>query len=277
MTRSKSAGDRTGARTVPDLSIIIPAYNDAGSIESVVREAAHVASQAAPSHEILVVNDGSRDSTGEILDKLARELPRLRVVHHPANRGFGYTMRELYEGAAGKLVFSVPGDGQIRAGQLERMLPAAEYADLVVGWREIRNDARRRKRQSYVYNLLIRALYRVTIGDVNSCKLIHRRVLDAVTPLQTESPFIDAELCIRAIRRGMIIRGVIIEHMPRQYGAGSGGKWGIIWATIKDMLLMWPALRPRGEGPWARVHPARRSSAGGEEPAGDPRSRDGKP
>lgn len=277
MARSKAGGERTGARAIPDLSIIIPAYNDAGSIESVVREAAYVASQAAPSHEILVVNDGSQDSTGEILDKLSREITRLRVIQHPVNRGFGYTMRELYHGASGKLVFSIPGDGQIRASQLERMLPTAEYADLVVGWREIRNDARRRKRQSYVYNFLIRLLYRVTIGDVNSVKLIRRRVLDAVTPLQTESPFIDAELCIRALRRGMIIRGVVVEHMPRQYGVGSGGKWGIIWATIRDMLMMWPALRPRGEGPWARAHPERGPFAGGDGPDRDPRYRDGKP
>jgi len=276
MTSAKQGAEKTGAHPSPDLSIIIPAYNDAGSIESVVREAAHVASQAARRHEVLVVNDGSRDSTGEILDKLSHEVEGLRVIHHPVNRGFGYTMRELYHGARGRLVFSIPGDGQIRAAQLERMLPAAEFADLVVGWREIRNDARRRKRQSYVYNFLVRVLYRVTIGDVNSVKLIHRRVFDAVGPLQTESAFIDAELCIRALRRGMIIRGVVVEHAPRQYGTGSGGKWSIIWATFKDMLLMWPVLRPRGEGPWARAHHAR-GSGGGDAPAGGTRNRDGQP
>ncbi|MDP3937222.1 MAG: glycosyltransferase family 2 protein [Deltaproteobacteria bacterium] len=269
--------ETAGAQLTPDLSIIVPAYNDAGSIEAVVREASYVASQAAPRHEILVVNDGSRDSTGEILDKLSREFDALRVIHHKVNRGFGYTMRELYHSAAGKLVFSIPGDGQIRAAQLERMLPAAELADLVVGWREIRNDAGRRKRQSYVYNFLIRTLYGVTIGDVNSVKLIHRRLLDAVVPLQTESPFIDAELCIRALRRGFLIRGVVIEHMPRQYGTGSGGKWGIIWATIKDMLLMWPALRSTREGPWARSHLQRGSAGDLEPPVSGSWKRDGEP
>lgn len=276
-TRTELADEAPGAGLSPDLSIIIPAYNDAGSIEAVVREAVYVASQAAARHEILVVNDGSRDSTGEILDKLSHEIESLRVIHHPVNQGFGATMRELYQTAAGKLVFSIPGDGQIRASQLERMLPAAEFADLVVGWREIRNDARRRKNQSYVYNFLIRLLYRVTIGDVNSVKLIHRRVLDAVRPLETESPFIDAELCIRTLRRGMIIRGVVIEHMPRQYGSGSGGKFGIIWSTIRDMLLMWPKLRPRGEGPWARAGIERGTGGGGSAPGEGSRGHDGEP
>lgn len=230
----------------PDLSIIIPAYNDGGSIESVVREAAYVAERITPRYEVLVVNDASRDSTGEILDKLAPEIRGLRLIHHEVNRGFGSTIRELYLGARGDLVFSIPGDGQIRASQLHRMLPAAALADMVVGWREIRNDPGRRKRQSYVYNFLIRVLYRVTIGDVNSVKLIHRRVLDGL-PLVTTSAFVDAELCIRALRRGMTIRGVVIEHMPRQFGTGSGGKSKIILETIRDMLRMWPALRPRGD------------------------------
>ncbi len=235
----------------PDLSIIIPAYNDAGSIESVVREAAHVAEGITPRYEVFVVNDASRDSTGEILDKLAHEIRGLRVVHHDVNRGFGWTIRELYLGAQGDLVYSIPGDGQIRASQLPRMLPAAALADMVVGWREIRNDPGRRKRQSYVYNFLIRVLYRVTIGDVNSVKLIHRRVLEGM-PLETTSAFVDAELCIRALRRGMTIRGVVIEHMPRQYGTGSGGKSKIILETIRDMFRMWPRLRPRG-GAYTRV------------------------
>lgn len=233
----------------PDLSIIIPTYNDAGSIENVVREAAFVAKKTFSSYEIVVVNDGSTDTTGEILDKLSTEIAGLRTIQHDVNRGFGYTIRELYESAAGNLVFSIPGDGQIRATQLERMLPVALNADVVVGWREIRNDSSRRKGQSYVYNSLIRFLYRVRIGDVNSAKLIRRRVLDKVTPLESQSPFVDAELCIKALRRGMTIKGVVIDHTPRQYGIGGGGNWLIIWETFRDMLLMWPRLRPRGEGP----------------------------
>jgi glycosyltransferase involved in cell wall biosynthesis len=230
----------------PDLSIIIPAYNDEGAVEGVVREAAYVAERITPRYEIFVVNDGSRDTTGEILDKLSKEIRGLRVVHHERNRGFGYTIRELYLGAQGDLVFSVPGDGQIRASQIHRMLPAAALADLVVGWREIRNDPRRRKRQSYVYNLLIRMLYRVTVGDVNSAKLIHRRALEGLR-LETQSAFVDAELCIRTLRRGMTIRGVVIEHMPRQSGEGGGGKFRMIWDTIVDMLRMYPQLRPRAQ------------------------------
>jgi glycosyltransferase involved in cell wall biosynthesis len=244
----------------PDLSIIIPAYNDDGSIEGVVREAAYVAEHLTPRYEVFVVDDGSRDATGEILDKLSKEIRGLRVVHHERNRGFGATIRELYLGAQGDLVFSVPGDGQIRASQLRRMLPAAALADLVVGWREIRNDPRRRKQQSYIYNLLIRMLYRVTIGDVNSAKLIHRRVLEGL-PLETQSAFVDAELCIRTLRRGMTIRGVVIEHMPRQSGEGSGGKFRMIWDTVKDMLRMWPTLRLRGEKP---------IGAAAREPSGPP-------
>jgi glycosyltransferase involved in cell wall biosynthesis len=119
----------------PGISIVIPAYNDSGSIEGVVREASFVARRVSPRFEILVVNDGSRDSTGEILDKLSWEIDGLRVIHHGTNRGFGFTIRELYQTARGELIFSLPGDGQIRAPQLERMLPVAQLADIVVGWR----------------------------------------------------------------------------------------------------------------------------------------------
>jgi hypothetical protein len=124
-----------------------------------------------------------------------------------------------------------------------------------------------------VARFLIRLLYRVTIGDVNSVKLIHRRALEGMT-LETRSPFVDAELCIRALRRGMTIRGVVVDHMPRQFGEGSGGKGRIILDTIVDMLRMWPKLRPRGEGPFPMEPP--RAEGGDSSGAGPgPGARDG--
>jgi len=222
------------------ISIIIPAYNDEGTIEDVVREAASVAEGLTDRYEVIVINDGSDDATGDILESLEEE--NLRVIHHNPNEGFGLTMRELYARAREDLVFSAPGDGQIPPRVLGTMMPALEDHDLVVGYRRRRNDPFRRRIQSFVYNSLISILYGVRLKDVNSTKLMRTQILRDIS-LSSSSAFIEAELCIRAKRAGYRIGEVIVDHLPRTHGEASGSKFHVIWDTLKDTIAMWRTLR----------------------------------
>jgi glycosyltransferase involved in cell wall biosynthesis len=228
------------------ISVIIPAYNDQVTIEEVVSEAIEIVSGLATDYEIFIVNDDSRDGTGALLDRLTQADKAIRVVHHETNRGYGATIAELYMGAKGDLVFSLPGDGQLRARELLKMLPAIQDHDIVIGRRRERQDPFTRKVYSFIYNSLIRILYGLTVRDINSIKLIKREVLEHIR-FETTSAFTDAELCIRASRLGYSIGEVDIEHLARQFGEALGGNkfvgFKIMWDTFVDSIRMWKRLR----------------------------------
>jgi len=228
------------------ISVIIPAYNDQGTIEEVVSEAIEVVSGLATDYGIFVIDDDSRDGTGALLDRLAQADKAIRVVHHETNRGYGATIAELYVGAKRDLVFSLPGDGQLRARELLKMLPAIQDHDIVIGRRRQRQDPFMRKVYSFIYNSLIRILYGLKVRDINSIKLIKSEVLQRIR-FETTSAFTDAELCIRAARLGHSIGEVDIEHLAREFGEALGGskfvKFKIMWDTFVDSIRMWRRLR----------------------------------
>src|SRR5881394_1328163 len=103
----------------PSLSVFFPAYNDAGTIASLVIQAVRVAGRLTPDFEVIVVNDGSKDATAVILDELARTYPQVRVVHHPSNRGYGGALRTGFATASKDLIAYTDGDGQYDPGELE--------------------------------------------------------------------------------------------------------------------------------------------------------------
>lgn len=224
------------------ISVVIPAYNDQATIETVVSEAIEVVSGLATDYEIFVVNDASRDDTGALLNRLAQADKAIRVVHHETNRGYGATIAELYMGAKGNLVFSTPGDRQLRPRELLKMLPVIRSFDIVIGRRKERQDPFIRKVYSFIYNSLIRILYGLKVQDINSIKLIKREVLEHIH-FEATSAFTDAELCIRAARLGYRVGEVNVEHLARAYGEASGGKFNIMWDTFVDSIRMWKRLR----------------------------------
>ncbi len=130
-----------------DISIVIPAFNEEGSIEKVVEEAFSVLKEISSDYEVLVVDDGSRDRTAPILDTMSNLDPRLRVIHHRTNQGAGSALKTCYTNASGKLVFFVPADGQVSAKELYKLLPFAKDAHAVVGCRAKRADPADRHRR----------------------------------------------------------------------------------------------------------------------------------
>lgn len=227
------------------ISVVIPTFNDQATIEEVVSEVKEVASGLAMDYEVFVVNDASRDETGALLDRLAQANKAIRVIHHETNHGYGTTIAELYMGARGGLIFSTPGDRQLRPGELLKMLPALNNYDIVIGRRKKRRDPFVRKVYSFIYNSLIWVLYGLRVHDINSIKLIKREVLEHIH-FETTSAFTDAELCIRAARLGYRVGEVNVEHLARAFGEASGGKFRIMWDTFVDSIRMWKRLRDVG-------------------------------
>lgn len=121
------------------------------------------------------------------------------------------------------------------------MAEGLRNADLIIGKRVKRNDPFKRRMQSDVYNFLLRLLYGCSFTDVNSIKLFRRSIMDKIT-LESQTPFVDAELCVRAAKAGFGVREIAIEHLPRLTQGASGGKFSVIWETFSDLVKMRPRI-----------------------------------
>lgn len=219
------------------LSLVIPAYNDEQTIGRLLSDASRLLPSICDSFEIVVCNDGSSDGTLQVIKDMAAEDPSIHLINHPTNKGFGATIRELYLAGRNDYIFSLPGDYQYAPKELLTMVKGLVENDFVIGWRVNRNDPPRRKMQSMVYNFMLRTFYGNRNKDVNSIKLFRRDILDNIE-LRSESPFVDAELCIRAAKAGYKVVEIPIEHLPRMTQGASGGKLSVILDTFSDLIKM---------------------------------------
>jgi len=225
------------------LSFLIPAYNDEVTITSVITEAYDIGRQVAKTFDILVMDDKSPDKTGTILDALQKKYSELTVIHHTVNKGYGGTLRELYESAKGAWLFTIPGDYQIGASELTKLVPHADKADMIIGWRVVRHDPETRLRQSKIYNMLLRIFFGIKLHDINSVRLMKSSIMKSITLIST-SAFVDAELTIRTQKKrkgngkAWTVIEVPIEHRSRSVGeqTAGGGKLRTILPTIWEML-----------------------------------------
>ena len=234
----RSANKSAAAKTqLTSISLVIPAYNDEHTIGRLLNDANRLLPSVCESYEIVVCNDGSSDGTLDVIKAKTKEIPNIHLINHPTNKGFGATIRELYLAGRNDYIFSLPGDYQYAPKELLSMMRGLEDNDFIIGWRAKRNDPPRRRAQSIVYNLMLRMFYGFVSKDVNSIKLFKREILDHIE-LKSSSPFVDAELCIRAAKAGYKIIDMPIEHLPRVTAGASGGKLSVITETFGDLIRM---------------------------------------
>lgn len=244
MNRTQTSNSNTRSRAcipLTSISVVIPAYNDESTIAKLVQDTDCLLNEISDDYEIVVINDGSKDNTRSVLEELTKRFKNLRLVHHEQNQGYGKTIKELYLAGDKSLVFSLPGDYQFAPKELLTMSRGLVTHDLIIGHRVKRNDPPRRKIQSSIYNLMLRIFYGCSYKDVNSIKLFRREILDTVK-LESDSPFVDAELCIRTLRAGYKVIEIPIDHLPRLSQGASGGKFSVIWDTFSDLIKMSPRI-----------------------------------
>jgi glycosyltransferase involved in cell wall biosynthesis len=245
MNRTQTTSTTTRNRSslpVQSISVVIPAYNDETTIARLVQDTDCLLKEIASDYEIVVINDGSKDTTFSVLQDLSKKFKNLRLVNHEVNQGYGRTIKELYMCGNKELVFSLPGDYQFAPKELLTMAQGLHKFDFVIGHRVKRNDPPRRKFQSAIYNMMLRIFYGCSYKDVNSIKLFRKEILNHIT-LESSTPFVDAELCIRAHKAGFKVVEIPIDHLPRLSQGASGGKFSVIWDTFSDLIGMSGRIR----------------------------------
>jgi glycosyltransferase involved in cell wall biosynthesis len=223
---------------VARLSYFFPAHNEEANLEGLVEEALATLPAIAETFEIIAVNDGSKDRTAEIADRLAAANPGVvRVVHHVVNRGYGGALRSGFEASRYELLAFTDGDRQFRVADLARLterLAAPDRPDVVVGYRIKRADPVIRVLYARSYKLANRIFFGLRVRDVDcAAKLFRREALDGIR-VESGGAFFSAELLIRITTSGRRIAQVGIPHYARTAGSPTGAKPSVIWRAVKD-------------------------------------------
>jgi glycosyltransferase involved in cell wall biosynthesis len=247
----------------PSLSIFFPAYNDAGTIASLALIAHMTARELTEDYEVIVVNDGSPDHTGALLDEMARHFPWLRVVHHPKNRGYGGALRSGFGSATKDLVFYTDGDAQYDPREMVRLFEAlAPDVDFVNGYKIGRSDPVHRIVIGRLYHTFVRTMFSLRLRDVDcDFRLMRRKVFEKVT-LTRSSGVICVELMKKVQDHGFRIAQVPVHHYHRSYGRSQFFNVRRVGRTLLDLARLWVELVVRKEHLAPRAAGARTSAAG---------------
>jgi glycosyltransferase involved in cell wall biosynthesis len=237
--------------TTSSLSIVLPAYNEELNIEGALDEACEVAASITPAWEVIVVDDGSRDTTAKRVARITKSQPRVSLISFPENRGYGVALRAGFRAARGDLIFYTDSDRQFDLSELRFFVPVMDRTDVAIGFRVYRYDPVLRCLLSWVYNRLVSAVFRARVRDVDcSFKLFRREVLEAID-LETTDFFIDTEMVAKARKWNFRILQKGVKHFPRRAGE-SNVRASHIPSTLRTVARMWlhiylPALVGRRE------------------------------
>jgi glycosyltransferase involved in cell wall biosynthesis len=236
----------------PSISAFFPCYNDARTIGDLVLEADRQLRCLTADYEIVVVNDGSRDNSGEVLRGLQARVPALRVVTHETNRGYGGALRSGFAHATKEVVFYTDGDGQYDVRELPVLLMLlTDDTHFVNGIKMTRQDPPLRIFAGNLHRFLMRWSFWLPVNDVDcDFRLIRRSILERIV-LRSNSGSICVELVKHAQRAGAQFREVSVHHYARQWGESQFFTPGKILRTYVDLARMWVelmVLAPRSPG-----------------------------
>ena len=241
----------------PSISVFFPCYNDARTIGDLVGEAERQLTQLTTDYEIIVVNDGSSDNSAEVLRTLQAGMPRLKVVTHEQNRGYGGALRSGFASATKELVFYTDGDGQYDVKELPVLVMLlTDDTHFVNGIKMTRQDPPHRVFAGNVHRFLMRWSFWLPVNDVDcDFRLIRRSILERIE-LRSNSGSICVELVKDAQRAGAQFREVSVHHYARRWGQSQFFRPARILQTYTDLARMWVDLMlvaPFRRNPSARI------------------------
>jgi len=227
----------------PSISAFFPCYNDARTIGDLVRRADAELRRLTDDYEIIVVNDGSKDDSSDVLRELQLQIDRLKVVTHPVNRGYGGALRSGFAAATKDLVFYTDGDGQYDVGELPILLMLlTDDTHFVNGMKMTRGDPPYRVVTGNIHRFVTRWAFWLPISDVDcDFRLIRRSIVERLS-LRSNSGSICVELVKQAHRAGAQFREVSVHHYPRQWGQSQFFTVRRILHTYRDLAVMWLEL-----------------------------------
>jgi glycosyltransferase involved in cell wall biosynthesis len=228
----------------PSITAFFPCYNDAGTIASIVITADRTLRELSSDYEIIVGDDASTDNSLVILDELSQHYPRLRVLRHSTNRGYGGNLRSMFAEATKDLIFYTDGDAQYDPAEVAVLHAKLEPGiDVVQGYKIERSDPLHRKIIGRAYHHFVRWWFGLHLRDVDcDFRLIRRHVLESF-PLESNSGCITVELMTRIAQNGFRVVEVPVHHYHRAYGQSQFFNFPRVARTLMELAVLWGKLK----------------------------------
>jgi glycosyltransferase involved in cell wall biosynthesis len=240
-----SASDR---KPVSGISVVMPAYNDGGTIASMILTSIAAVRCVTDDYEIIVVNDGSQDHTALVLEEMSRLCPELRLIQHTHNLGYGSALRSGFAAATKDWVFYTDGDAQYNPLDLSRLVAVlGEGIDVVNGYKISRRDLLYRKIIGRLYHHFTRLVFGIHLRDVDcDFRLIRRSILERI-PLESDTGTICVEMVKKFQEAGYVFAEAPVNHYPRPYGSSQFFVPRRLWRVAGQLAILWWKLVIKGK------------------------------
>ena len=234
-------------KLIDQLSVFLPVYNEEENITAVVLKVQSVLEKIADKWEIIIVDDGSTDSTRESALALLKTDKRIRLISHKTNRGYGASLKSGFYNAKYLWIAFIDSDGQFDFSDINKFIEKQREtnADLVIGYYQNRKASFIKKITSKVWELIVFLLFGLRVRDIDcGFKFINRQVIERIPKLESErGAFISSELLIKAKKAGFRIEEVSVSHYARTKGKGTGRNFNVILTSFSDLFALWKKLR----------------------------------
>ena len=225
------------------LSLVLPAHNEAENIDAVLDDALAALPDFTSDFEILIVNDGSRDRTVEIIAARAASEPRIRALHHEVNRGYGAALRTGFAATTKPYVMFMDADRQFRLEDLADLSPFVGAFDVVAGFRKERHDPLHRRVFAEIFNITVRILFGVHMRDIDCAFKVFRGDMLRALDLHAPGALINTEMQAKLRRMGATVQQVGVNHYPRVAGHATGGNPRVILRAMRETIVLWWDMR----------------------------------
>ena len=229
---------------IDELSVFFPCYNEEKNIANTVNKTIPVLEKIAAKWEIILINDGSKDNTAKVLEKIKKEYPsNINIITHNPNRGYGGALKSGLYNAKYNWVAFTDSDGQFDFSEITKFIEKQNKtkADLVIGYYIARQVSKTAIITSKIWELIIFVLFGLKVTDIDCAfKLINKKVIDTIPKLESENgAFVSSEFLIKAKKSGFKIVEVGVHHYPRTEGEATGRKLKVIIKSFSDLLKFW--------------------------------------
>lgn len=228
------------------LSVFFPAYNEESNIKNTVEKADLVLRKLhLKNYEILVIDDGSKDQTPQVLKSLETKIKNLKIITHQPNQGYGAALKSGYYNSKYQWIAFTDGDGQFDFSEIDKFLDLTDKYDLIWGYRIERQDPLLRKLNGWGWTFISSLLLGFKVRDVDCAfRLVNKKVIETIPKLEsTRGGMISPELLAKAKKAGFKITEVGVHHFRRTAGEQTGANLKVILKSFNELFKLWWKLK----------------------------------
>ena len=224
------------------ISLMFPVYKDKKTVEFVIKKSIQVLKKLNRKYEIVVVDDGCPQNSGKLAKEISKKYSNVKVFFHKKNLGYGAALKTGFKKFKNDWIFMIDGDNEYDVNDLFRLVKASENYDLVITYRYKKKYTTSRILISWIYNAILRLIFNLKFRDISTGSRFVSRKLVKRIKLRSNSPFVGAELAIKAELAGYKVSEIGIHTYPRTFGTGSSVSFKNILLTLKDMFLLFSRI-----------------------------------